>query len=220
MKTHISIGIVAHHERMEYANKLAETVGAEVMSVDDVGRSAEWNHRRVLEWMADGDNEWSVILEDDAVPTQGFIHQLNKALPWAPTPFVGLYVGRGRPPHWQAGISAVLAHDVCWLTCSTLMSAVGYAVKTKLTRSIITSLDKTWAENPSLPIDQAITVWGQEDMKMEFCYPKPSLVNHLDIPPVQKHDYGVPTEPRKAWTFGGRDTWDDSSIPLQYVPSW
>lgn len=212
--------MVAHHHRLEYANSLVEKVGAEVISVDEVGRGAEWNHRLMLEWMSGGDQEWSVILEDDAVPTKDFVSQLHRALPWSPTPFVGLYLGRGRPPHWQAGISAVLANDVCWMTCSTMMNAVGYAVKTKLITSIIRSLDATWSLIPSLPIDQAITKWGQGKIGVEFSYPKPSLVDHLDIAPVQKHDYGDPVEIRKAWTFGSREEWDGSSIPLEYVPSW
>lgn len=218
--SNISIGIVAHYQRANHANLLAEKVGAEVITMDETGISAEWNHRRMLEWMKDADSEWSVVLEDDSVPVEGFRDQLQLALPWAPTPFVGLYLGRGRPPHWQTGISAVLASDVCWLTCNTLMNAVGYAVKTKLIPSILTSLDKTWAKDPLLPIDEALTVWGIADMGIEFSYPKPSLVDHLDIEPVQRHDYGVPTEKRKAWLFGERDSWDDSSVPLEYVPSW
>lgn len=215
----IEVGIVAHHKRIDHANKLAEKVGAETISVDEQGISAEWNHRRLLEWMRDGSQEWSVILEDDAIPVDGFRDQLELALPWAPTPFVSLYLGRGRPPHWQVGISSVLANDVSWLVCSSLLHGVGYAVRTKLIDSVIRSLDRTWRDSPSLPIDEALTVWGLE-MGIEFSYSRPSLVDHLDIEPVQRHDYGIPTETRKAWLFGSRESWDDSRVSLEYVPSW
>lgn len=215
----LPIGVVAHHQRLGFAYNLAHKVQAEVITIDEKGRSAEWNHKQMLTWMAEGDREWSVILEDDCIPAPNFRTQLEMALPWAPTPFVGLYVGRGRPPHWQAAISHTIANDVCWMTCNTLMNAVGYVVKTKLIPCLLYSLNQTWRARPRFPIDEAITVWGKQE-KIEFSYTRPSLVEHRDIVPVQKHSYGTPTEKRKAWLFGYRESWDGSTTSLEYVPSW
>lgn len=215
----IPIGIVAHAKRRDIALSLADKLEAECISIDEEDRGAGWNHVQVLNWMKGGDREWSVILEDDAVPVESFRHQLEMALAWAPTPFVGLYVGRGRPPHWQAGISEVIAREVCWLTCDTLMNAVGYAVKTKLIPAILYSLDKAWMRSPNLPIDEALSRWGKS-YNITFSYTRPSLINHLDITPVEKHNYGEPTEKRVAWLFGERQNWDGSTSSLEYVKSW
>lgn len=215
----IPIGIVAHHQRKEIALDLAEKVFAEVISIDEEDRGASWNHLQVLNWMKDGNTEWSVILEDDSLVVPEFRKQLEMALNWAPSPFVGLYVGRGRPPHWQTGISAVMAKDVCWLTCDTMMNAVGYAVKTKLIPAIIHSLEKTWSVKPKMPVDEALSYWGKS-YNINFCYTRPSLIDHRDISPVEKHSYGTPTEKRVAWIFGERDVWNGSTTSLDYVESW
>jgi len=220
-QNHLSlpIGVVADHRRMDYADRLAEKVGAEVISVDEHGRGGAWNHCQVLGWMKDGGSEWSVVLEDDAIPAPTFRTQLEMALEQAPTPFVALYLGRGRPPHWQAGISAVIAQDVCWLICDVLQNAVGYAVKTNLIPSILSSAQECWQYAPGLPIDETITEWGAE-YGIRFSYCRPSLVQHRDIVPVEGHSYGIPKEKRKAWLFGYRESWDSSTAFLQYVRTW
>ena len=215
----IPVGVVAHSERRDIALALADKVEAECISIDEENRGASWNHVQVLNWMKEGDREWSVILEDDSVPVENFRQQLEMALPWAPTPFVGLYVGRGRPPHWQAGISEVIARESCWLVSDTLMNAVGYAVKTKLIPAILQSLEKTWRYMPKLPIDESISHWGKS-YNIKFSYTRPSLVNHLDISPVENHSYGTPTEKRVAWLWGERETWTGTTTSLNYVESW
>jgi hypothetical protein len=216
----IPIGVVAHIDRKDIALSLVEEVGAECISIDEQNRGAGWNHAQVLKYLRDSPTEWVVILEDDAAPTGNFRSQLEEALNWAPTPFVGLYLGRGRPPHWQAGISEVIAKESCWLLCDTLMNAVGYAVKTKLVPSVLDSLEYVWGEPGSkLPIDEAISWFGQ-DYGIPFCYTRPSLINHLDIAPVEKHGYGTPTEKRVAWLFGERQSWNGSTTSLEYVKSW
>lgn len=216
----IPIGVVAHIDRKDIALSLVEEVGAECVSIDEEGRGAGWNHVQVLEYLHDSPTEWVVVLEDDSVPVGNFRRQLEEALNWAPTPFVGLYVGRGRPPHWQAGISEVIAKESCWLVCDTMMNAVGYAVKTKIVPIMLESLEDIWeGSGAKLPIDQAISRFGQ-DYKIPFCYTRPSLINHLDITPVEQHCYGTPTEKRVAWLFGERQSWNGSTTSLEYVKSW
>lgn len=211
------IAIVAHPEREKYALALSEKVQAECISWDDGKLGCSRNHLRALRYMMDSPTEWVIILEDDAVPVPDFRKQLEMALNWAPSHLVGLYVGRGSPPHWQAGISSVIAKNVCWLRCDTLLNAVGYAVKTKLIPVIVEFLEFTWKLLPNLPIDEAITRWAKSyDTSVSFT--RPSLVDHLDIQAVDKNakDKGK----RVAWIFGERDCWNGSTASLEYVESW
>ena len=212
----VSVGIVAHHKRLPYVSDLLNELAPEVISVDNKDLGGAWNHQKVLSMLQGGDREWSVVLEDDAIPCEGFRGQLSMALPCAPTPFVGLYLGRSRPPHWQAAISHVIASDVCWLTCDSMLNAVGYAIKTSMIPSLLDSLRLSSSERP---IDDAITDFGYME-GVRFSFTKPSLVEHRDTCPVQKHSYGVPEPGRKAWIFGSRSYWDSSTVPLEYVSSW
>jgi hypothetical protein len=100
-----------------------------------------------------------------------------------------------------------------------LQNAVGYAVKTNLIPSILSFAEECWSYVPNLPIDQTISEWGLE-YGVQFSYCRPSLVEHRDIAPVEKHGYGTPTEKRKAWLFGYRESWDSSTTFLQYVRTW
>jgi hypothetical protein len=212
----VNIGVVAHHKRLPYAKDLLNELAPEAISVDNKDLGGKWNHQEVLSLLRGGNKEWSVVLEDDAIPCDDFRGQLSMALPCAPTSFVGLYLGRSRPPHWQAAISHVIASDVCWLTCDSLLNAVGYAIKTSMIPSL---LDFLKLSCPERPIDDSITDFGRTK-NIHFGYTKPSLVEHRDIPPVQKHSYGIPEPGRKAWIFGNRSYWDSSTVPLEYVSSW
>ncbi len=204
----IGIGVVAHVSRIQSATRLADTVGAH-LAVDDGTLGCEGNHKTVLAHLATLDSEWSVVLEDDAQPVDGFTDQLPMVLNAAPTNLVSLYLGRQRPPQFQSRIaSAVTQADTVgahWLTSRHLMHAVAYAIRTTHIPNLL-ACHTTW------PIDQHITRW-LTGRRMAYCWP--SIVNHLDGPTIAHHPDGHPRIPgRTAWRTGTRNTWHNTTVKL------
>lgn len=214
----INIGVVAHISRLEIAEDLADKVNAEFMTVDTGELGAGRNHEKAWQWLeGSGGGEWSVLLEDDAVPIASFRKELKAALFNAPSPIVSLYLGRGRPPHWQDSIGSVITSQACWLLANELLHHVGVAIRTHLVDDMLTRLaadhDYVWGK---LPIDEAIGRWVRyRDRKV--AYANPSLVDHnFRLPTtIDKHVSQHPQDDgarhalqqRKAWKLGTRQ-WD------------
>lgn len=204
----INVGVVAHVDREGAARRLAATVGADFISVDRGGvLGCEGNHAAVQRHLAGLPGEWSVVLEDDAVPVDGFADQVAAALEVAPAPVVSLYLGRQRPPQYQRRIEIVcgLADKVGanWLTSPRMLHAVGYAIRTDLLPTLLEF-------DCDLPADERIgACFG------DVCYVWPSLVDHADGPSVTAHPDGQPRSPgRRAWRVGSRDVWTSSTVVL------
>ena len=76
------------------------------------------------------DDEWLVVIEDDALPCNDFRAQLADALDHCPTDIAGLYLGRSRPPQWQDFIQQAVwradDENACRITrtpCSTPLAS-------------------------------------------------------------------------------------------------
>lgn len=207
----LKIGIVAHTARATQARQLSDTVKAAFISIDNGLMGCDTNHRTVQQHLAEYPSTWSVILEDDAEPVEGFREQLHSALLMAPTPVVSLYLGRKRPPHWQKRIATALTEaqhqDACWVMSTHLLHAVGYAIKTELLPSLLT-------HTSTLPSDQHIGEWCRRFGHL-ISYTVPSLIDHQDGPTIVDHPDGDPRRPgRKAWTVGTRHQWTTTAVLL------
>lgn len=183
------------------------------MSIDSNGlMGCEENHRTVLRHLTALPSTFSVVLEDDAVPVDGFRTQLDQALIMAPTPLVSLYLGRLRPPWAQPGIRTAIeqAGDADWIIGSHLLHAVGYAIRSELLPSLL-----NYPPTP-LPIDQHITRWAQSyGHQIAYCWP--SLVDHADTPTViDQHPDGQPRTPgRVAWKTSPHPNWSTRSVTMK-----
>lgn len=202
------IGIVGHIKRLPQVEALADLVDADYVSIDDGTLGAEGNHRKVWDHLATS-SEWSIVLEDDAIPCDNFRDQLHKALTVAPTPIVSLYLGTGHPIQWQPRIRQAItnAGDASWLTHHKLLHAVGVAIRTEhLPMRLNTN---------GIPIDTAIGNWATQHHH-QVGYTLPSLVDHRDQPTVIPRRYnGRPIlQPRMAWQHGTRTHWTTTTAPL------
>jgi hypothetical protein len=220
-----AVGVVAHHTRQERAGRLAEVVGAEVVSVDMGGLGAGGNHERCYGWLAESGEPWSVVLEDDAMPVKGFRAQLDAVLRAAPTGLVSLYLGRARPPHWQPSIARVITGDEHFLLGTELLHHVAVAIRTPLIPAMLDFI-RSDADYRSggLPIDEAVGRWARS-ASVPVGYAHPSIVDHdhtLDTVirrHVSQHRAETGTrnrhEQRRAWAFGSRQRWEPitASIP-------
>jgi len=209
------IGIVAHTARAPQARKLKDAVGAAYVSVDNGTLGCDRNHQRTWRWLAAhaADHPWAVILEDDAVPCEGFPHQLRAALAAAPpnAGVVSLYLGRQRPPQAQYAVQdavqRAIAADACWITSGHLIHAVAVAVRTELLPSLIEYLD------PELPSDEGLDDWISTTTRVAYTYP--SLVDHADGPTLFAHPDGQTRPPgRIAWHHGIRTAWNHTTVEM------
>ena len=207
-----AIGIVAHTSRIAKAKELQQQVKAEFISIDDGLLGCEANHDHTHRHLSGLPTTWSVVLEDDAEPVDGFTEQLHEALLMSPSPIVSLYLGRRRPPHWQNRILGAIAEaantESPWIVSTHLLHAVGYAIRTDLLPSLL-------SHESSHPIDEHIGDWARRHGHT-VAYTVPSLVDHADLPTIVEHRDGQPRRPgRRAWTVGTRESWSSQSVVMR-----
>ena len=232
----ISLAIVAHPDRREYVQEVSDRLQPEVIFWDDAKYGCDQNHLRAWDYLQHVESEWSVVVEDDAIPCNQFRQQLEMALKKAPSPVVSLYLGRGRPLtvdgfDWPNRIAAGITKDVCWLTAPGLASCVGVAIKTRLIPSMLWSVQFHLRDQP---IDTAIGRWAKS--WDDVAYTRPSLLDHRAAPTLIPKDKRVDgqdrdgltqtafteegkllPEVRKAWLFTMQPThrvWDKSMHAL------
>lgn len=210
-----AIGIIAHVARLRQAEKLAETVGADCIAVDDGALGCEANEYRAYRQLARQGLPWTVLLEDDAVPVDDFTGQLHGVLCNAPNAIVSLYLGRSRPPVWQNWIRRATvraeAEQACFIESSRLLHTVGVAIHTRLIGSMLAQTRHLGG----IPIDEAISAWARHQtpaIRVSYCWP--SIVDHLDGPTLIVHPDGQPRDTgRIAWAVGTRSRWHPTQIP-------
>jgi hypothetical protein len=215
----IVIGVVAHQSRKETAQQLRRDVGGAVCSFDDGTLGCEGNHIQVLRALARRHVDWCVILEDDAIPCKDFRQRVKEALPFAPAPIVGLYLGTGNPSGAVqrtigVAVRAAAEKNAAWITSDCLIGSVGYAVRIRLITPLLAEIVN---RDEELPL--RISRWAQA-AEISICYTQPSLVNHTDGPPVG-FTGGARSE-RRAWNFHPRTlrNWDTKAVQLGDCGMW
>ena len=219
----IPIAVVAHTSRLPRAEALADAVKAELLTIDNGTAGPGYNHLVAWEWLAeswrDGSgNPWSVVLEDDALPVQGFQEQLKAVLDKSPCDVVSLYLGRGRPPQWQTSIQRVITEDVHFYRAPELLHHVGVAVRSKYVATMLTQLNRV--DLSRVPIDEAIGKWVRQRRKtVAYCHPSivdhdhrmtSTIMEHTSRHKTESGERNDPREIRKAWAFGSRRRWNSS----------
>lgn len=192
-----------------------ESVGAAYMSLDNGNLGCGGNHRKVWRHLAKRHSphvDWLVVLEDDAVPVDGFRDQLAQALAVAPAPIISFYLGRLRPPHLQYMIEPATnradAADASWIVSRQLLHAVGIAIRSNVVADMVESTDE------ELPIDEALNGWANKH-RYRVGYTWPSIVEHQDGETLLQHRDGQAREPgRVAWRAGTRDNWTHKIVEM------
>ncbi|HEG1927323.1 TPA: hypothetical protein SCR98_001628 [Enterobacter kobei] len=188
----IKFVVVGHHARRQQAEALASALGAHLL-IDDGNHGANWNHRRALEWAAEQPCR-VVVLEDDALPVLGFSKKVSDWLTRFPDDMLSFYLGTGRPPQYQKEIAGMLvdADRVCGdhIVLSKLIHGVCYSPPQGRLARMLSAWNKT------LAADYAVG----EAFGGRVIYPCYSLVDHADMPTVERHPDNEPrTERRRAW---------------------
>ncbi|EOC0004053.1 hypothetical protein ACI5CP_000429 [Cronobacter turicensis] len=196
MEQTICFVIVGHHARRKQAEQLAESLDAYLL-VDESSSGANWNHYRALQCAA-AQSCRVVVLEDDALPVEGFQRMVTEWLIRFPDSLLSFYLGTGRPPQYQLEIATkLIAADrerSDHITMQRLVHAVCYSVPPKLIPKVLARWDA------SKPADYAIG----DACGGPVIYPCNSLVDHADGLPVEKHPDRQPRrERRRAWRLHG-----------------
>lgn len=184
--------VVGHHTRLGHAQRLAALLDAHLL-IDDGNHGANWNHRRALEWSAEQTCR-VVVLEDDAIPVPLFAELVVDWLTRFPEALVSFYLGTGRPPQYQIQIAERLIvadkTQADYITLPRLIHGVCYSVPPQHIERVLSRWDS------SKPADYAVgDAWGGS-----VVYPCYSLVDHADLPTVERHPDSAPrTERRRAW---------------------
>lgn len=189
--------VVGHHTRFASAALLAGQLGAHLL-IDEGNHGANWNHRRALEWAAEQSCR-VVVLEDDALPVPGFADKVADWLARFPDDMLSFYLGTGRPPQYQKEIAGMLvdADRVCGdhIVMRKLIHGVCYSPPPGRLASMLRAWNKT------LAADYAVG----EAYGGRVIYPCYSLVDHADLPTVERHpDNELRTERRRAWRLDVR----------------
>lgn len=200
----ISIGVVADARRGDMGQRLAEQVNADYLSVDGMQRGCTWNHCQVWRAHANsfgGPADWNVVLEDDAVPVDGFREQLADALRFAPAPIVSLYLGRGYIEDSRTGPLLARADllGANWIVSQgRILHAVALAVRGDLLGTLVDNLP-----SGNQPIDRSLSLWARRQGH-RVAYAWPCLVDHDDGKSLVTR---YRRAERRAWRTGTRDDW-------------
>jgi len=192
VEAQVKFVVVGHNSRFASASLLAGELGAHLL-IDEGNHGANWNHRRAIEWAAEQTCR-VVVLEDDALPVPGFADKVADWLARFPDDMMSFYLGTGRPPQYQKEIAGMLvdADRVCGdhIVMSKLIHGVCYSPpQNRLPRML-----SAW--NTTLAADYAVG----EAYGGRVVYPCYSLVDHADLPTIERHPDNEPrTERRRAW---------------------
>ncbi|WP_203452840.1 hypothetical protein [Enterobacter hormaechei] len=187
------IAIVAHHSRRTMAEELASKLEADIVFMDEHSAGANSNHLRALRWAAE-QSDRVIIIEEDALPVDGFRYKAQDWLARFPDDMLSFYLGTGRPPQYQKEIAGMLVEsdrvNADYLVLSKLIHGVCYSPpQGRLARML-----NAW--NKTLAADYAVG----EAFGGRVIYPCYSLVDHADGEPVERHpDSAQRTERRRAW---------------------
>jgi len=205
----ISIGVVSDIRREEMGTRLAESVDANFLTVDDGSLGCTQNHVAAWQRHAQSSAEWNLNLEDDAVPVDAFRQQLEGALAAAPAPIVSLYLGGGYigDSLTRALLESPEGMNAHWaVTQGGVFHAVALAVRGDILSPMIEFL-----RGRKGAVDSALSSWSLRN-SYQIAYSIPSLLDHADGKSlVTKYR----RSPRRAFRTGGRDEWC-SKLILMY----
>lgn len=184
--------VLGHPRRRDQAVWLASRLDAHLM-MDYASRGANWSHRMAMEWAVEQDGR-VVVLEDDALPVDGFESLVESWLERFPDALVSFYLGTGRPPQYQPKIAEKLIESdkthSDYITLPRLIHGVCYSVP----QGHVANVLKRWESHK--PADYAVgDAWGGV-----VVYPCWSLVDHQDGPSVERPwNNALRRERRQAW---------------------
>ena len=119
--------IVGHHERIDWIAQLQAALPGAFAVVDHAGLGALRAHMRALE-IATATGKRCVVIEDDAIPVEGFSEMVSQWCERFPDDLISFYLGTGRPREWQAAVDRQLETAYDYITLPKLIHGVCYSL--------------------------------------------------------------------------------------------
>lgn len=164
--------IVGHPARARQALKLAFSLGGHVV-MDNRNEGAYANHVRALRAAAHHHGHVT-ILEDDALPVDGYEHKLNGWVARFPDQLISSYLGTSHPRQWMRQVDQAWDTTEDHVILPQLIHAVAVTYPPGAPAAILEQMQ------PSPHVDYSIgDAW-----RGDIIYPKASLVDHADQAPV------------------------------------
>jgi hypothetical protein len=180
----VAFAVMGHHSRLDHLTELCDSLHAEPF-VDTGDRTGPEAERRIGDtaWRYGAGGDWTVVLQDDALPIPELRRHATEALAHAPQTAVSLYFGAGRPQAGLTGWAARRADSraVSWIEWDDLYWGVAVAMPTAAVEDFL-----AWGATSALRYDRRIGAFWRAQGK-PIWYTWPSLVDHDDTVPTLAH---------------------------------
>jgi hypothetical protein len=199
----LSIVIMAHPARAAAAKRLATDHDAAI--VWDEGGVENLTGDRA--WAATSSTaDWSIVLQDDALPIPNFRLHAGEALAHAVHGCVSFYTGTTRPraARVQKAIATADELGAAWLEANTLLWGVAVALPTELVNPML-----SWVAFSKLPYDERIGAYCRHN-GIPITYTHPSLVDHDQGRSLTGHH----VDGRRAHRVGMAEHWDTGTVRI------
>lgn len=210
----ISVSVMAHPDRAHLVDELLDSLDVRAKVAFDTGgkpsRDPEriWQNAKKAWGMHDGDADWHVVLQDDAIVAKNLMQCLPSALGRVPDMgMVSLYVGDGRPMSslWGRLADAARACEASWIVGPRSMWGVGLAIPVRLIGGMVEYCSRL----RGIPDDMRIGRWGRR-AGVETWFTWPSLVDHPQGGSLVGHGGG---RVARSFAFDAHDwNWDGAII--------
>lgn len=212
MRNSLVTVIAAHPKRRAMAELLDEAVNATAIVYDE--HDDEWDTmsrawRAAREVAVISGATHALVLQDDAVPIEGFTRTVLEAIDQHPGNAISLYLGRKKPSRWVGNVDFAVrvaeAEGYSWLRASHLLHGVALVLPVAWIDGML-----TWCRKSNAPYDERVGYFLRHVVGSLTYYPQPSLVDHDDdTPSLVRHadDRLTGTSGRVAYRFG-RPSWE------------
>jgi len=189
VETQVSISIMAHPARKEWALELSRKLDAPI-SWDQDG--VEWDTGARAWEMFDPSASWHLVVQDDALICRDLRSRLSALTGLDHQGPVSLYLGTGKPTSRQPYVRrAITQASGNWIELPWLLWGVAFALPTRHIPRLLAA-----TKHHRSPYDQRISRW-YERRGVSTLYTWPSWVDHRDEESLLGHG-GIP---RKAYKW-------------------
>jgi hypothetical protein len=170
----VGYAIMAHPGRRKLIPSLQRQLPDDTAVVWDK-LNDRWDTGRRALLAYDPEDDWHVVIQDDAILCKDFAQGVQEALRAVPRVPVSFYTGKTRPyaEEVSRAVNGAIAHGKRWIAMRGPIWGVGVAIPSNLIVGMVEACDRSEHPNYDMRMGEYFTGIG-----MRCWYSVPSLVNH------------------------------------------